>query len=56
MDEQTIINIKFILYCFENMYGLKINYEKSEVFVMGYEEGEATKISGMFNYKKVSCQ
>jgi hypothetical protein len=35
LDEQTIMNAKFLLYCFEDMSGLKINYQKSEVFVMG---------------------
>jgi membrane-associated protease RseP (regulator of RpoE activity) len=35
LDEQTILNTKFLLYCFEDMSGLKINYQKSEVFVMG---------------------
>jgi hypothetical protein len=35
MDDQSIMNIKFILYCFENMSGLKINYDKSEIFVLG---------------------
>jgi hypothetical protein len=28
-DEQSILNTKFLLYCFEDMSGLKINYEKS---------------------------
>jgi hypothetical protein len=35
MDGQSIMNIKFILYCLENMSGLKINYDKSEIFVLG---------------------
>jgi hypothetical protein len=33
-DEQ-LANLKFILMCFEDMSGLKINYHKSEVIVMG---------------------
>jgi hypothetical protein len=35
LEEQTILNTKFLLYCFEDMSGLKINYQKSEVFVVG---------------------
>jgi hypothetical protein len=27
-EEQYIANVKFLLYCFENMSGLKINYQK----------------------------
>jgi hypothetical protein len=34
MDDQSIMNIKLILYCFENMSGLKIDYDKSEIFVL----------------------
>jgi hypothetical protein len=33
--EDSIANTKFLLYCFENMSGLKINYHKSEVIVLG---------------------
>jgi hypothetical protein len=36
LDDQLIMNIKFLLYYFENMSGLKINYDKSEIFVLGY--------------------
>jgi hypothetical protein len=35
LDEQSIIYTKFLLYCFEDMSGLKINYEKSEIYVLG---------------------
>lgn len=34
-DDQSITNLKFLLYCFEWLTGLKINYHKSEVLVMG---------------------
>jgi hypothetical protein len=30
-----IANLKFLLLCFENMSGLKINFDKSEVMVTG---------------------
>ena len=37
-DDESITNMKFLLYCFEWMSGLKINYHKSEVYVFGVEE------------------
>jgi hypothetical protein len=41
------------MYCFEDMAGLRINYQKSGVLVMGSDKGEAEKIAGMFNYRIV---
>jgi hypothetical protein len=35
MNMQSIINTKILLNCFGNMSGLKINYQKSEVYVLG---------------------
>jgi hypothetical protein len=49
MDDQTLINTKLLLYCFENMSGLRINYQKSEVFVIGVSEEEAVRIAEIFN-------
>jgi hypothetical protein len=49
MDEQSIIYTKFLLYCFENLSGLKINYQKSEVYVLGCSEGQTAKVAQMFN-------
>jgi hypothetical protein len=49
VDNQSIINIKFLLYCFENMSGLKINYEKSEIFALGCSEEEGRRIAEMLN-------
>jgi hypothetical protein len=34
-DERSIKNMKFLLYCFEWLSGLKINYHKSEVVTFG---------------------
>jgi hypothetical protein len=34
-DDTRITNLKFILMCFELLFGLKINYHKSKVIVMG---------------------
>jgi hypothetical protein len=49
LDEQSIIYTKFLLYCFEDMSGLKINYDKSEIFVLGSNQEEELKIAEMFN-------
>jgi hypothetical protein len=35
-SELDIVNLKFLLLCFETTSGLKINFDKSEVVVMGY--------------------
>ena len=51
-DNDSITNLKFILYCFEWMSGLKINYHKSEVYVFGVEEERRNEISNMLNCKK----
>jgi hypothetical protein len=31
-----IIDLKFLLLCFEEMSGLRINFDKSEVVILGY--------------------
>jgi hypothetical protein len=36
-DNNSINNLKFLLICFELLSGLKINYHKSEVIVMGVD-------------------
>jgi hypothetical protein len=40
LDEQSIINVKFLVYCFECMSGLRINFQKNEVFVLGASDAE----------------
>lgn len=50
-DDMTIRNIKFIMYCFEWMSGLKINYHKSEVYTVGLEESDHIRIANMLNCK-----
>lgn len=32
-----IISVKFLLYSFEGMSGMKMNYHNSEVFVLGHD-------------------
>ena len=50
-DDSYILNLKFLLYCFEWTSGLKINYHKSEVYVIGVDKQEAIKTANMFNCK-----
>jgi hypothetical protein len=47
--EQSIRNLKIILYCFEWLSGLKINYHKSEVFVFGVCQEEKEKMANLLN-------
>jgi len=44
-------NLKFILFCYEAMSGMKINYEKSEVLVVGIEQSEHQQIADFFGCK-----
>jgi hypothetical protein len=46
---QSIRNLKLILYCFEWLTGLKINYHKSEVFVFGGSQQEKENLANMLN-------
>ena len=44
-----IANLKFLLLCFQQMSGLKINFDKSDVMVMGYSPAEALDIANRLN-------
>ncbi|KAK1694372.1 hypothetical protein QYE76_011069 [Lolium multiflorum] len=46
-----IANLKFLLLSFENMSGLKINFDKSEVFVTGVTVAEKHRVADMLNCK-----
>jgi hypothetical protein len=50
-EEVSIVNLKLILYYFESMSGMKINYHKSEVFVMGEDKPRREEIAAKFNCK-----
>lgn len=43
----SIINLKLILYCFEWLTGLKINYHKSEVYGFGVSQGVKEEMANM---------
>jgi hypothetical protein len=53
-NEESIVNTKFILYCFENMSGMKINYHKSEVTVLGVSNKGSARIAKLFNCREGS--
>lgn len=48
-SEQSVRNLKLILYCFEWLTGLKINFHKSEVLVFGVHQEEKEKLANMLN-------
>lgn len=50
-DYEYIKSVKFILYCFEWMSGLKINYHKSEVVTFGYDGEQQRDIANAINCK-----
>jgi hypothetical protein len=49
--DEDIANLKFLLMCFGDMSGLKINYHKSGVIVLGQPEEEQSRISNLLNFK-----
>ncbi|KAK1614885.1 hypothetical protein QYE76_020402 [Lolium multiflorum] len=53
-EDLAIANLKFLLLCFENMSGLRINFHKSEVMVMGTSDLEKQRIANMLNCKQGS--
>lgn len=53
-EEGDILALKFLLFCFEEMTGMKINYQKSEVYVLGVEKEEELRIADILNCK-VDC-
>ena len=50
-SNQSILNLKIVLYCFEWLSGLKINFHKSEVFVFGADQSEKERMANMLNCK-----
>lgn len=48
---ESIRNLKLILYCFEFMSGLKINFHKSEVYMFGLDPEEEWMWANMLNCK-----
>jgi hypothetical protein len=50
-EEASIVNLKLIMYCFESMSGMKINYHKSEVYVIWEDKVRREEIVAKFNCK-----
>jgi hypothetical protein len=48
-NDLAIANLKFLLICFELLSGLKINYHKSEVIVMGLSHEEQARVAHILN-------
>jgi hypothetical protein len=48
LDDDTICHTKF-LYCFEAMSGLRINYQKSEIFVLEAAIEKQREVADIFN-------
>jgi mannosylglycoprotein endo-beta-mannosidase len=51
-SEEGLRNLKFILLCFGLLSGLKINFHKSEVIVMGVEAEEQARVARLLNCKQ----
>jgi hypothetical protein len=47
---KSIRNLKLIIYCFEWLSGLKINFHKSEVYVFVYQQQDKEIMANMLNY------
>jgi hypothetical protein len=52
LDDRSIANLKFILIAFEVLSGLKINFLKSEVIVMGAQPSEQARVAQALNCKE----
>jgi hypothetical protein len=50
-DDIFVTNMKFILYCFELLTGVKLNYHKSEAYVFGKTDEERAVIANILNSK-----
>jgi len=50
-SERVLANLKFILFCFEEMSELRIDCNKSEVFVVGGGSQTSAKVAQAFNSK-----
>lgn len=48
-SDSNLCNLKFILFCYEAMSGIKINYNKSEIFVMGIDSEAHGRIADIMN-------
>jgi hypothetical protein len=54
LDDNSLANLKFLLVAFEILSGLKINFLKSEVIVMGASQAEQIRVANALNCKQGS--
>lgn len=47
-EERNSINMRWILTCFEQLSGMRINYHKSELITLGLEDSEDVKFLDIF--------
>jgi hypothetical protein len=52
-SDLSLINLKFILLCFELLSGMKINFHKSEVIIMGCDSEEQARVARLLNVSRV---
>jgi hypothetical protein len=50
--KKGLVNLKFILLCFELLSSMMINLHKSEVIVMGVEAEEQARVTQLLNCKQ----
>lgn len=53
-DIHNIATVKTLLVYFEAMSGMKINFAKSEAFIIGLPESESSRVADLLNCKKVA--
>ncbi|KAE8813270.1 hypothetical protein D1007_09539 [Hordeum vulgare] len=53
-SDSGTVHLKFLLLSIDEMYGLKINFDKSEVVVLGYSEAEQHRIADNLNCRLAS--
>jgi hypothetical protein len=49
VDQETARNMKILLYIYEKMLGLKINFDKSEIVMTSMDEEKSNMYAEMFN-------
>lgn len=50
-DNEVLTNIKWLLVAFENASGLKINYDKSEIYPLNLSDSESTTFASILGCK-----
>jgi hypothetical protein len=48
---EKAVRVKLLLYVYEQMSGLKINFEKSEIILIGGDNELAVRYAELFNYQ-----